>query len=333
MVEKILLVSCKPDPHLTSVVNLMNEQKIPFFRLNTEDLLLDYEFSWNCDNKSNESFYIKNVVNGSTIHSSEIKSVWCRRPEEPKSLLYDNNKDVNYHNLLEAKTFYRYLMYYLSDYYSIGNFFYDKYAASKFVQLSLATKLGMEIPETCFSNTKRDLVKIADKYDDLLIKPLYSGHIKVNEDYNYVLFATKINSDDLRRQPEESFAQTVNFCENYVPKKYELRVTVMGPHIFACKIDSQSQSEKEGKIDWRQGYGHNLKHELIELPSCVKDFCRKFLRKLHLNFGCFDFIVKPDDNYVFLECNPNGQWGWIEDELGIPMTEAIVDCLVNKLEV
>ncbi len=315
------------------MVNLLNERNIPFFRLNTEDLLLDYEFAWTCDNKNNASFYIKNVVNGSVLHSSEIKSVWCRRPEEPKSLKFDNSTQVNYHNLLEAKTFYRYLMYFLSDFYSIGNFFYDRYASSKFVQLSLATKLGMKIPDTCFSNTKKDLMAIADKYEDILLKPLYSGHIQLSEEANYELFATKINSADLKNQPEESFSQSVNFCENYVHKEYELRITVMGPHIFACKIDSQNQNENEGKIDWRQGYGHNMKHELVELPSTINNFCKNFLRTLHLNFGCFDFIVTPNGDYVFLECNPNGQWGWIEDELGVPMTEALVDCLVNKLEV
>jgi hypothetical protein len=30
---------------------------------------------------------------------------------------------------------------------------------------------------------------------------------------------------------------------------------------------------------------------------------------------------------VFLEINPNGQWGWIEQELGTPISDAIVDLL------
>ena len=108
----------------------------------------------------------------------------------------------------------------------------------------------------------------------------------------------------------------------------------MGPHVFACKLDSQAQKEYEGKIDWRQGYDYNLKHELITLPTEIEDFCKRYLRELHLNFGCFDFIVEPSGEYVFLECNPNGQWRWIEEELNITsMTEAMVDCLVNKLTV
>ena len=158
--------------------------------------------------------------------------------------------------------------------------------------------------------------------------------MKSGEDSIFYLFTIKIRSEKIQQQSEEAFNQTVSFCEDYIEKKYEVRVTIMGSHIFACKLDSQEQKEDTGKIDWRQGYDNNLKHEMILLPNEVEAFCRSYLRTLHLRFGCFDFIVTPEDEYFFLECNPNGQWGWIEDELHISsMTEAMVDCLVNKREV
>ena len=81
------------------------------------------------------------------------------------------------------------------------------------------------------------------------------------------------------------------------------------------------------------GYDFGLKHEIIDTPQELASFCKKYLRNLNLNFGCFDFIVTPEDKYIFLECNPNGQWGWIEDECKIPMSEALIDCLMNRLEV
>ncbi|MGH3800408.1 MAG: hypothetical protein ACRDTD_09805 [Pseudonocardiaceae bacterium] len=28
-----------------------------------------------------------------------------------------------------------------------------------------------------------------------------------------------------------------------------------------------------------------------------------------------------------LECNPNGQWAWIEDETGLPISSALADAL------
>ena len=36
------------------------------------------------------------------------------------------------------------------------------------------------------------------------------------------------------------------------------------------------------------------------------------MASLGLKFGCFDFIVTPDGEYVFLEVNEAGQFLWIE---------------------
>lgn len=333
MKSSILIISNKIDLHTTSVIDVMNERHIPFFRLNTEALLSDYEFSWRCESGKQPTFYIRDKHAGKTITNEDVLSVWYRRPLNPEELLFKVDEQIDKHNIEEAKMFYSYLMFYLSDYYSIGNHRYDKNANSKLIQHQLAISLGMKVPSTCFTNTKKDLVDFAKDFDSVIIKPIRDYGIWYDADHVYNFYATKVGTKALASQPEEAFSQTVNFSENYVEKKYEVRVTVMGSHIFPCKIDSQIQSEDTGKIDWRQGYDHNLREEMIELPDDVTRFCQEYLRRLHLHFGCFDFIVTPEDEYVFLECNPNGQWGWIEDDLHVPMSEALVDCLVNQLEI
>jgi hypothetical protein len=44
---------------------------------------------------------------------------------------------------------------------------------------------------------------------------------------------------------------------------------------------------------------------------------------LGLRFAALDFIVAPDGRWWFLEANPNGQWGFIEDATGQPIADAI----------
>jgi len=41
-------------------------------------------------------------------------------------------------------------------------------------------------------------------------------------------------------------------------------------------------------------------------------------------FAAIDLVLTPDNRYVFLESNPNGEWLWIEDALGYPISDAIV---------
>jgi hypothetical protein len=36
-------------------------------------------------------------------------------------------------------------------------------------------------------------------------------------------------------------------------------------------------------------------------------------------------MIRPDGALVFLECNPGGQYGWIEDATAAPITAAIAD--------
>lgn len=329
--KQILILTDKGDVHPTSVINLMKEKGIPFFRLNTEDLMVDYEFSWIHSNGYEvPNLYIKDKNNGKIIRGNEILSVWYRRPDFPKQMPYTINDEIDRHNKLESKQFFLYLMYYLSDIYSIGNHFYDKRANSKMLQSKLAVELGMSIAPTCLSNIKEDVVRFSNDFEYVGLKCLRDHWMKTEDGKVYDLCTQKVAAKLLRSQPEESFNQTVVFAQQYVEKKYELRITVMGPHIFTCKLDSQAQTPSTGSIDWRQGYDYGLKHEIIETPSILDVFCKQYLSRFNLNFGCFDFIVTPEDEYVFLECNPNGQWGWIEDECNIPMSEAMLDCLLNR---
>jgi len=39
---------------------------------------------------------------------------------------------------------------------------------------------------------------------------------------------------------------------------------------------------------------------------------QRYMNEISFFYGSFDIIVTPDKRYVFLECNPDGQWKWIE---------------------
>jgi glutathione synthase/RimK-type ligase-like ATP-grasp enzyme len=111
----------------------------------------------------------------------------------------------------------------------------------------------------------------------------------------------------------------------YVEKAFELRVVVMGEKIFAAKMDSQA--DEASRIDWRGG---NPDHEIFELPAEVKAALHRLMDSFGLNFASLDMIVTPDDEYVFLELNPNGQWLWLEHELGLPLVSTMADLLTTN---
>lgn len=84
------------------------------------------------------------------------------------------------------------------------------------------------------------------------------------------------------------------------------------------------------KVDWRPQTALNP-HSVASVPDDIADFCRKFIQEQRLLYGAMDFIVDHEGRYVFLENNPSGQYLWLEQETGIPITDALVDLFVERM--
>lgn len=325
----ILVFTNKEDVHPNPVIDILMERGVPFFRLNTEDLLTDYTFSWwakdgICD------FEIENKQTGLHLNGSEITAVWDRRPEVPKSLPFHNTEEIDAHNLREARAFLRFLRYYVEHIPSIGSIVGDKVASSKMLQYRTAKDCGFIVPETVYTNNKTAVSAFAERHDKLCLKPIDGFDVwDEKKGVDYVFYTQTLNATDLKKVPEEAFFQTVCFVQEYVPKDFELRVTVVNEDVYATQILSQELPEDKGKIDWRQGYEHGLKWLPYDLPEAIRRKCVTLVHALGLNFGCIDLIVRPDGEYVFLECNPNGQWLWIELATGQKISASIAEFLIH----
>lgn len=68
-----------------------------------------------------------------------------------------------------------------------------------------------------------------------------------------------------------------------------------------------------------------VRFEHGEFPLALQRKCRKYLRVFGLRFSAFDFVENSKGDITFLECNTNGQYGWLENELGMPISRAIAD--------
>lgn len=326
----ILLVTDKKDVHPSPVLKHLEDWKYPIFRLNTDALLTDYEFGWSISNGKSD-FFIKNNKTHLTVRGDQIHSVWERRPSSPSQLLVNpENEIVEKFIIDEARGFVFDLRHFLADRYCIGHPLFDCHSDSKMWQLKIARDLGFKIPSTVIANHKKSFIDFAHDNESLLIKPINSDSAAdYDSSTEKVFYSRKISRQQIFSAEEDSFSQTASCIQEYIPKQYELRVTVVHDQIFACKIDSQAQGEEEGKIDWRQGCDLGLKYCIVEVPGFVRTFCLEYLKRMHLNFGCFDFILTPGNEYVFLECNPNGQWLWIEHETGLAISKGIARILMH----
>lgn len=72
-----------------------------------------------------------------------------------------------------------------------------------------------------------------------------------------------------------------------------------------------------------------MTYEPYKPPADVPAAMSRYLDMLGLHYGAFDLVETPDGALTVLECNPNGQWLWLEHETGLPIAAALADLLVQ----
>lgn len=112
----------------------------------------------------------------------------------------------------------------------------------------------------------------------------------------------------------------------FLAKKKEWRVTIIGDKVFSAAI----YTGEKAKDDWRlHSHDKNAVQFIAEtFPTETAQKCKKLLALLGLRYGAFDFIETKDGDLCFVEVNSNGQFLWLEQNLGFPISEAIADELI-----
>jgi glutathione synthase/RimK-type ligase-like ATP-grasp enzyme len=197
-------------------------------------------------------------------------------------------------------------------------------ASMKLFQLRVASQLGFRIPNSIVTNDIKRAESFIKSNNKVVVKVLTSPALysreRVGEIYTHLL-----TKDDLKLLFSVEFGPT--FLQEFIPKTLDVRVTVIGKSLFAAAIDSVPYGE--AKIDFRRSKIYNLPHKAIELPNAIKHNCIKLVKHLGLQFGAIDLLFTPKGDYFFLEINPNGQWLWIEETTGMPLTDAMCDLLTS----
>lgn len=198
----------------------------------------------------------------------------------------------------------------------------DRLSSNKLYQQLMAQKCGLLTPRTLISNDPASVAEFSVSDGDILLKSM--GYIKLDDNGEYFLYSQRFAPSELR-EAKQAIRRCPIFAQEYIEKSCEHRVMVIGNRVLSCKINSQA-SEKT-KIDWRHYDFENVAHTASELPMPVQDSLKRFMSEVGLRYGAIDLVETPQGDFVFLEINPSGQWGWIADLTGLPIPEAVADML------
>ena len=323
--SKVCIFSNSADTHVDNVIPYLERANFQITKFNADCISDNYYFRY--DSLTDEiSINIKNQK----FTPDDFSVIWYRKPDQwwryTLNPLINKDVDALHYKTKETKQL---IQHFISQCREknipvICDPINEFRANEKINQLKLAKKLGFIIPKTLISSNRKEIKKFISENKSTVIKTLKNHELRTLTSEIFTFILTPENFIKLTKNSQLDYPL---FLQENIEKKLELRITVIGDHVLAASIDSQAQ--KYSKTDWRVLDPDCMIHKKFDLPGEIKSKCLKLLKIFNLYFGAIDMAITPDGKYVFFEINPFGQYQWIEDFTGLPISKAIADLIIE----
>jgi MvdC family ATP-grasp ribosomal peptide maturase len=262
---------------------------------------------------------------GEQISAAEVRAVWARKLWSPRM---SDDLDERYRSMCvsESAAALEGFLDALHDARWVNDLERQRDAENKQRQLRLAARAGLRVPRTLVTNdpvaARQFFAETEGQTVAKLLRPLA---VSMNADMPFV-YTNRVREEDL------AGAETLRHCpmvfQELIPKACELRVAYVAGETFAGALDASGTSH--GHTDWRRAAPEECRWRKAQLPSEVVTGLQALMLDLGLVFGAVDLICTPSGEHLFLEVNPGGEWGMLERDLGLPISEAIAALLEDK---
>jgi glutathione synthase/RimK-type ligase-like ATP-grasp enzyme len=309
---RTLFITNREDVSVEYLIEKYRKQSDKYLRINSEDIgLLEFEVN----PAGNSNCIVEDVF----FDLSEVNSVLFKRvpsrfntPADDQDRPYLNN---------ERKHFFEGLYLTFSNAKWINPMFATHIAERKIYQLHTASRMGLDTPRSIITNNRQKALDFLRGNQASIIKPVSNG-LQVLTDITYSIYTTAIDPDDFGDLALAKTFETPVFLQNRIMNSADIRVTIVGQHLFAVKI------VKEGnEVDWRKPEIIK-KYELMQLPAELEKKLLQLNKFLGMIYSAIDLILTPKGEFIFLEINPVGEWVWLEHELGIDISGKLIQELL-----
>lgn len=180
----------------------------------------------------------------------------------------------------------------------IGSFFIR--SVNKLDVINHATSVGLKVPFTTIVSTKESLARIL-KEKNVITKAAAESIYDSDKNLFYASYTSRITSENLNEIPENFMASLI---QEEIKKKYEIRIFYLKGKMYSSVVFSQNN--EVGTVDCRRAL--DFRYLPYKLPKEIRKKINELMNKLQLNTGSIDMIVNDENQYVFLEVNPVGQF-------------------------
>ncbi len=321
------IIGSQYDPHLLRVSQVLEKDKIlcGFFDLyETSNILVDYS-------EKDSLFFDFETLCGQRLSVSKIHPMlWFRN----KFQMEDVKKKSDQASFFGSYERFAFLTAALDvlELETFNSIAAMRKANSKIRQLYSANTAGLNTPRTIISNNRQKVLSFLSEIGgEAITKPLSRSYIPAALDGSaeaIKLMCNSVNSDIISNAHEDEFSIAPSIYQENLDKDYELKIIMFLGKSCWYRIDATRTTY--GKTDWRLGYseleyaGHDRNEEVDQKLST-------YLDREGLHYGVFDFVRTKNGDLVFLECNVDGQWAWLEDETGRDDITQLFGCGIKEM--
>ncbi len=261
---------------------------------------------------------------GEQVSTADVRAVWARKLWSPSM---SDDLDERYRAMCAGESVAALEGFFdaLHDAKWVNDLERQRAAENKQRQLRLAARAGLRVPRTLVTNDPAAArTFFAETQGETVVKLLRPLAVSMDTAAPFV-YTNRVREDDLAGAAALRHSPMV--FQELIPKACELRVAYVAGKAYAGALDATGTSR--GHTDWRRAAPEECRWEKAELRAEVLSGLQELMSALGLVFGAIDLICTPSGEHVFLEVNPGGEWGMLERDLGLPISEAIAEALLR----
>jgi glutathione synthase/RimK-type ligase-like ATP-grasp enzyme len=312
----IVIISHPQDPHAVAVSDLLRKGGHDTLLFDVSDL--PNRATLTIDYRDRRLSRLQYCLDGLGMFDlARAQSVWWRRPQTPDlSAIIDTDVYAFTHNEWQEA---------INGLWQLINAPWmnpparDEVAARKVLQLRIAAELGLRIPRTLITSDPqiaREFVT-AQGLNRTVFKTFSCTHVIWRE-------TRLVGKDEFEALDSVRLAPVI--FQEYVPATADLRVTIVGQKVFPTAIYSQ---DTDYPVDFRMSLGQ-ARTEPSELPSSIAERLLALMDYMGLVYGAIDLRRTPEGEYVFLEINTAGEFLFVEERTGQPISRAVANWLARS---
>mgnify|MGYP006196702383 FL=1 len=325
----ILIVSYSNDAHIERVQQALYAQQRKLFRLNLDEFPVNYQCLQQFSPQQ-ISGHIANTVSGELLNFADISAVWLRKPAKFKFATELTTQEREF--ATQESEHFIFGMLFSLDCFWLSHPLAMRSAQWKGEQQIRARRFGFDIPPSTITNAPEAVRQFKSAVNsDIVYKAMSSAELAADKvdvtDIQSHGVGTTIIDETLMDNIEAVSIAPCHF-QQFIDKKAEIRVTVVGERIFAAKMFSPTAATF---VDSRN-FAEQLSYAVITLPADIASRCIEMTKSYGLNYSAIDLLLTQDGQLQFLELNPNGQFLYIEQLLpDLPISGAVAELLSRNM--